>query len=232
MLESNRTYLGDCLQVMKEIPDRSIDLILTDPPYKLNNMGGGKTSLGPIEKIKHGLTDIQNSFDIQNTLNEFKRICKKFNAFLFCSNSQISEIMKWGEDNKYSTTCLVWHKYNATPFCNGTWKSDIEFIIHIREKNATFKGNASLKSKVTSIPTVVSKFQHPTEKPLDLIEKFIKIGSNESDLILDPFIGSGTTAVGCINQKRNFIGIEKEQKYYDVANKRIADVKSQIKLAI
>lgn len=230
MLELNKIYNADCLELMKEITDKSIDLILTDPPYILTNGGNGKSCLKSIQKISNGLINIENGFDIEITLIEFKRICKKFNAFIFCSNKQVSTLMKWGEERDYYTTLLVWHKYNCTPFCNGVWSPDIEFIVHIREKGATFQGNAKLKNKVVTLPIEVSKYGHPTEKPLGLIERYLKIGSNENDLILDCFSGSGTTAIACHNLKRNFICIEKDKDYHEASVKRLNQCKQQLKL--
>ena len=230
MLEINTIHLGCCLELMKNIPDKSIDLIVTDPPYILKNGGSGKSCLKSINKISTGLIDIENGFDIESTLNQFKRICKKFNAFIFCSNKQVSSLMKWGENKGYYTTCLVWHKYNCTPFSNGVWSPDIEFIVHVREKGATFKGDAKLKNKVVTMPIETSKYGHPTEKPLLLIERYLKIGSNENDLVLDCFSGSGTTAIACHNLKRNFICIEKNNIYYNNSIKRLEATKQQLKL--
>ena len=230
MLDKNKIYLGDCLDLMKQIPDKSIDLILTDPPYILSTGSGSKSCLKSIHKIRTGLNDISHGFDIDLVLSEFKRICKKFNAFIFCSNKQLSSIMKWGENNNYYTTCLVWYKYNAVPFCNGVWKSDIEFIVHIRENGAVFQGKSIIKNKVDVLPSEVSKYKHPTEKPLKLIEKYLKVGSNEGDLILDPFSGSGTTAVACHKLNRDFICIEKDADYYKTSVKRLEDEQRQLRL--
>jgi site-specific DNA-methyltransferase (adenine-specific) len=230
MLKENEIYLGDCLELMKQIPDKSIDCVITDPPYELTNGGSGISCLKSIGKISNGLADIENGFDIGLAFSEFKRVLKTFNCFVFCSNKQVSKIMSWGEQNGYYTTCLVWHKYNATPFCNGVWKSDIEFIIHIREKGATFKGNAEVKSKVSTLPIETSKYGHPTEKPVKLISKYIQIGTNENDLILDPFLGSGTTAIACYDLKRRYIGIEKCESYYNIAKNRIEQFEAQGRL--
>ena len=224
----NKITLGDCLQVMKQIPDNSVDLIVTDPPYLYKITGGcGKSSLKNLQKFKTGLNHIKDGFDVDFVFSEFKRITKKFNLFCFCSNAQISEIMKWGEDNNYSTTLLVWNKYNAVPFANGTWRQDAEFIVHIREKGATFQGDSFLKRKVRKHSTVVSKWGHPTEKPISIISDYIEIGSNENDLVLDPFSGSGTTALACHELKRNFIAIEKDQEYHRLSCERLKQVQAQ-----
>ena len=93
--------------------------------------------------------------------------------------------------------------------------------MHIREKGAVFQGDAKLKCKITKIPNQASKYGHPTEKPLELIKKYVLIGSSEGDLIFDPFMGSGTSAVACKELNRNFIGCEIESKYCEIAEKRL-----------
>ena len=217
----NKIYLGDCLDIIDKIPDNSIDLIVTDPPY-IYNMNGGDGFLRKRDKYnkKSKLRNIIDGFNIDLHFTKWKRILKKFNVFIFCSNKQISTIMKWGEDNNYITTLLVWHKTNASPFSNGVWKSDLEFCVHIREKGATFQGKSKDKSKIYISPTEKNKYGHPTEKPLQLIKKYIKLGSNERDVILDPFLGSGTTVNACIDLNRQYIGVEIDEQYYKIAKNR------------
>ena len=231
MIEVNKIYNADCIDILKELPDKCIDLVCTDPPYIYKKLGGKGSFLEKsVRKISEDLHDIKDGFDVDLFFNEFKRISKKFNLFCFCSNSQISSIMKWGEENNYITTLLIWHKPNVAPFCNNVWKQDCEFCVHIRENGAYFKGGANIKNKVTTIPTVKGKWGHPTEKPLSLIEKYISIGSDKNDLILDCFSGSGTTAIACHNLKRRFICIEKNYDYWKASCERLKEHQSQLRL--
>lgn len=230
MLAENTIHLGDCLDLMRSLPDKSIDLVLTDPPYVLKNGGSGESCLKSIGKIATGLKAIEDGFDVDSVFLELKRVCRLFNLFCFCSNKQVSEIMAWGESHGYFTTLLVWYKVNTTPFANGVWRSDLEFIVHIREKGATFQGGCDVKSKLTQSPYEISKHGHPTEKPLAIIEKFLKIGSNPNDLILDPFSGSGTTAIAAHNLGRRFICIEKDEDYHAASVQRLKDTQAQLRL--
>jgi len=224
-LELNRIYQGDCLDLMREMEDKSVDLVLTDPPYRISGLPPGDSDIMSLGKYNSStFTDITDGYPINDTLNEFKRILKKVNIFVFCSNLQIPEIMGWGFNNKYFTTLLVWNKTNSVPFANGVWRQDAEFIIHIRESGAYFQGDAEIKRKVTRLSANPSEFGHPSEKPTRLIEKFLMIGSKADDLILDPFLGSGTTAVACKKLGRNFIGIEREPAYIAIAEKRLEKV--------
>ena len=234
MLKLNEVYLGDSLELYKQLDDNSIDLIVTDPPYIVDTAPAGKSSVGYLKKLAKKVNKnnfhysnnsdidfISNGFNINKHLSEWQRVLKKFNAFIFCSNKQISSLMKWGENRGYITTCLIWWKYNAPPLVNGSWKSDIEYIIHIREKGAIFQGNHTLKSKVYQSPIEISKYGHPTEKPLKLIKQFIQVGSNENDIVLDPFCGSGTTLHGTYELKRKYIGFEIEEKFYNITKDRL-----------
>ena len=238
----NTIYNGDCVELLRSMPDSCVDLVITDPPYILdidsrsteeiikNDTKHLMTSKGS-EHIKKGLfaadSDLSkfvDGFDVDVVLGELERVLKKTNMFIFCSNKQITELMLWGESRGYYTTLLVWHKHNATPFASSTWRPDLEYIVHIREPGVTFNGDSKLKKKCTTLPARPSQFGHPTEKPIALIEKYIKIGSNPGDLVFDPFMGSGTTAVAAKRLGRNFMGSELEPKFYKVCLDRLQKV--------
>jgi len=215
--ENCTIYHGDCRDILPDLP--KVDLVLTDPPYELDKRESGKSSLKSLQKFNsEELHKISDGFDI-NILSDIN--CNPFNMFCFCSNKQISRIMATGEDLGYSTNLLIWYKNNAAPFANGVWKNDIEFCIHMKESGAYFEGNSRIKSKVFTHPIVTDK-SHPTVKPLDLIKKYIMIGSDESHLILDPFMGSGTTLRAAKDLNRHCIGIEMEEKYCEIAVKRLS----------
>ena len=213
----------DCLNAMKELPDKSIDLVLTDPPYIQDNHGGGDNKnwwrnlnqTGHLEFVSNGFSD--------EILNEFERVCKIVNILIFCSNKQISKLMNFFEMRKYSTTLLAWHKKNAIPFGNGKYISDIEFILFVRGKNAPFNNSTNKEnSKLFQYNYPTANRLHPTEKPIEILSRLLKIHSNENDTILDPFLGSGTTARACKDLGRKCIGIEISKKYCDIAVQRLA----------
>ena len=217
MIELNKIYNIDCLEFMRSMPDKSVDLVVTDPPYEIATKGGG---LGKRPVYENGaLGKISQGFDVEATLEQIARVCKKINIFIFCSTKQKPRIMNWGYDRGCNVAELFWHKPNAAPFTNNTFKSDVENIIYIREKGIKIKGASKLFTHNAS----KSKYGHPTEKPLELIKKYILIGSNDGDTVLDPFMGSGTTAVACKELNRNFIGCEIESKYCEIAEKRLRE---------
>ena len=197
------------------MPDSCVDLVVTDPPYEIHTKGGG---LGRRPVYENGaLGKISQGFDAEATLEQIARICKKINIFIFCSTKQKPRIMNWGYERGCNIAELAWYKPNAAPFTNNTFKSDLENIIYIREKGVKIKGISRLFTHNCG----KSKYGHPTEKPLEIIEKLILTASSEGDLIFDPFMGSGTTAAACKELNRNFIGCEIEAKYCEIAEKRL-----------
>lgn len=215
MLELNKIYNTDCLEFMRSMPDSCVDLVVTDPPYEIHTKGGG---LGRRPVYENGaLGKISQGFDAEATLEQIARICKKINIFIFCSTKQKPRIMNWGYERGCNIAELAWYKPNAAPFTNNTFKSDLENIIYIREKGVKIKGISRLFTHNCG----KSKYGHPTEKPLEIIEKLILVASSEGDLIFDPFMGSGTTAAACKELNRNFIGCEIESKYCEIAEKRL-----------
>jgi site-specific DNA-methyltransferase (adenine-specific) len=221
-MKLNTIYNEDCLETMKRMPDNFVDLIVTDPPYDISSSKPGNSELMSLRKYNsENFSALTSGFNIDEVLQEFKRITKKMNCFIFCSNNQIPDLMSWGIRNNYYTTLLVWNKTNSAPFANGVWRQDAEFIVHIREKGTYFDGNAELKRKVVQSASNPSEYGHPTEKPKRLISRYLRIGSDEGDLVYDPFMGSGTTARACKDLNRNYIGSEISKEYCDIAESRL-----------
>lgn len=127
---------------------------------------------------------------------------------------------------------MTWHKTNPLPACNNKYLSDTEYILYFRERGVKIFGNYSTKKKyfITGTNSESKKFGHPTVKPLNIIQTLIFNSSSEGDIILDPFLGSGTTAVAAMKQKRKYLGFEIEPKYFQIANKRIIEEQNQLNL--
>ena len=222
---------GDCLELLKDIPDKSIDMILTDPPYEFrkgDNGGGGMLATRKYDKQIISKLGSKNKLDCGISLEflqETKRLFKKgYNAIYFCNQHQLKMYIEFADINKYRYNILVWHKTNPTPLCNNKYLDDIEFQIQIKSKEYKIGGNYKTKSKVftSSINKKdKEKYNHPTIKPIELIEKFLINHSNENDVVLDLFMGSGSTGVACKHLNRNFIGIELDKHYFEIAKKRI-----------
>lgn len=203
---------GDCLEVMKDIEDKSVDLIITDIPYGVIN----RNSNG-LRSLNKGVADIVE-FSLNSLINEFVRLTTG-SIYIFCSTEQVSDLRGLMISKGLSTRLMIWNKTNPSPM-NGQyiWLSSVECCVYGKFKNATF--NQHCKGSVLNFPCGRNKL-HPTEKPLKLFEYLIESSSNKGDVVLDPFLGSGTTAVACKKLKRHCIGIEKEEKYIEISKKRL-----------
>jgi site-specific DNA-methyltransferase (adenine-specific) len=218
-------YNADCREVLPTLG--RFDAVVTDPPYELSSAGPGESHFGmSLSKFdSEEYRSIVSGFDIEEIFGLLESVVKPFNMFCFCSNKQISKIMAYNE-LKRSTTLLVWHKTNAAPFANGVWRGDIEYCVHARDAGSVFIGGAEEKKKVSEHP-LVQDAAHPTVKPLSIISKYVKICSTYEQSILDPFMGSGTTGVAAVKLGRKFTGIEINERYFDIACRRISEALKQ-----
>lgn len=216
---------GDAYKLIKEIPNKSVDLIYTDVPYLYKNGGGGNSEISKRILAKNqSIKDISNGIDY-SILDEFKRVLKKLNLFIWCSKMQIIDILNYFAD--YNFEILVWCKTNPQPSTNNVWLPDVEYCLYFREKGVRLNDGYDLKSKwyLGAINQRDKKlYNHPTIKPLDLVERHIKETTQVGGVVLDAFLGSGTTAVACKELERNFIGFEINKAYYEIAIDRLKGV--------
>lgn len=223
MLELNRVYNCDCVEGMKLLPDKSVDLIATDPPYLLENTGGGIYSRADKHYVKE-LQEIKDGFDVR-ILDECCRVMKKTNIYLWCSQKQIPQYLDYFVRQRgCNWNLLSWHKTNPIPACGNKYVTDTEYCLFFREKGVKLYGSADTKATyfLSSLNTEdKTRWKHPTIKSVGYIQRFVVNSSEMGGVILDPFMGSGTTAVACIREKRNFIGFELNKEYCNIANKRI-----------
>ncbi|HLW07652.1 MAG TPA: site-specific DNA-methyltransferase [Marinilabiliaceae bacterium] len=226
---------------MKRLANGSIDLILTDPPYNLGNfMKGRDTNLKKKRDNFFGdagwddlsFEDWEKSMD--NFFEESVRVLKKGGAMIvFMAIIKVESIIKIAERHGlYYKTTGIWHKLNPMPrnmnlhFVNST-----EAWIYFTYKKRTGTFNNDGKVLHDFIETGVAangerKFgKHPTQKPVQLMEFFVKVLTNEGETVLDPFMGSGSVGVAAKKNNRNFIGVEINENYFQIATRRIQEVK-------
>jgi len=204
----NKVIYGDCLEVMKGIPDKSIDLVLTDPPYgigayKNGTMGGGVLA----KQSKFDKTDWDDEIPPKEIFDEIFRVSK--NQIIFGGNYFVEYLTN-------SPCWLVWDKDNGDNYfadCELCWTS---FKTAVRKYQWKWQGMLQQNAKCKDYRV------HPTQKPKQLISLILQDYSKDTDIILDPFLGSGTTAVACKELGRRFIGIEISQKYCEIAERRLA----------
>jgi DNA modification methylase len=217
----NKIFNQDCLDVMREMNNDSIDLLLTDIPY-----GGVNRKSNGLRNLDKKDADIF-TMDMQLLVKEMVRVTKG-SGYIFCGWEQMSKIVSIVRELGISNRIIVWEKTNPSPM-NGQsiWLSGVELAVYFKKKNATYKQHC--KNVVVRFPCGRGKV-HPTEKPLKLFKHFIEISSNEGDVVFDPFLGSGTTAVGAIELNRKYIGVELSQEYFKVAQNRIDTCVPQLQL--
>ena len=218
---------GDCLHLLKQLPNKSIDLVVTDPPYVIENKGGGLYTQEEKQYAKQ-LEGIKNGFSTE-VLDELCRVMKKINIYLWCSQKQLFPLIRYFvECEKCNFNLITWHKTNPVPACGNKYLTDTEYCLFFREKGVKIYGEYSTKFTyyVTPLNQKDKKlYNHPTIKPLDIIQNLVVNSSMEGDLVLDPFLGSGTTSVACVNTNRHYIGFELDPQYYNIACKRLDEVK-------
>ena len=242
MIEKNKIYLGDSYKLIKQIPDKSIDCIYVDIPYfyggttnnlvDLEETNVEKSALSKrINKIQQKeIRDIVNGIDY-SIFQEYERIMKKVNLYIWCSKLQIMDILNyWGEKENIYFEILVWTKTNPTPMAYNSWLPDIEYCLYFREKGVILNDGYEHKSKWYS--SSINKrdkdwYNHPTIKPLDFVKNHILHTTQEGDIVLDTFLGSGTTAVACKELGRNYIGFEINENYYKIATDRLNGITQQ-----
>lgn len=298
-IKANNLYCGDSYELIKNIPDKSIDLVIIDPPYEFCQGGKGSSEMvdrkdrnkqetysldTDLTKRKVGTgyscgggcfgtknrnyysqineTDITPSrqkyldyvkehgkdkesarlkldadkVDSRNSvkfiskgitneiLTQLVRVMKKINIYIWCSKAQLRQLLNFFGDLGCNLDLLTWHKTNPIPTCNNTYLSDTEYCVFAREGGVKLYGSVETKKKyyVTGINTADKElYKHPTIKPLNIIKNLIINSSKENDIVLDCFMGSGTTCVAAKELNRQYIGIELDPTFYKIAKDRL-----------
>ena len=298
-------YCEDCYEAIKSIPDKSVDLVIIDPPYEFCQGGKGHSDLGDrkqkqknemysldtdITKRKigtgyssgggcfgtkkrnyhseinetdvtlarkkyldylneHGkdeeserLRVIASAIDNSNNtyfiskgisneiLDELVRVMKKVNIYVWCNKAQLRQLIDYFDDLGCNIDLLTWHKTNPIPTCNNTYLSDTEYCVFARESGVKVYGTVETKKKYyVSSCNVEDKqlYDHPTIKPENIISNLIINSSEKEDIVLDTFMGSGTTAVCAKKLNRHFIGFELNPKFHKIACDRLKGITQQ-----
>lgn len=226
---TNTIINDDCMNILKQLPDKCIDLVLTDPPYKqeFHNRGMSKDRPKHQQIANYGSATNLNYYDFFNLVISKLR---KINFFTFCDKETKFEFIKLAKDRKFGYAELAFCKTSPAPFINNQWLPDIEWGLHIF-KDLEVMGDYTTKRRFFIVTNMQEpNINHPSPKRIDVVQKILKNISNENDLILDCFSGSGTTAVACHNLKRRFICIEKDYDYWKASVERLENAQAQMRL--
>lgn len=231
-----KLYNDDCLNVLKQMESKSIDLIIADPPYLIHNTRpGGKSELSrSIEGMNNEIREnnLVNGFDVR-ILAELERVSIVPNMYFWCNKSQIPMYFDYFvNERNYSFDILCWFKTNAMPLFSNKYLSDKEYCLYFK-KGGYCRPQTYEDAKTIFQYQINAKdkkiYKHPTIKPLHIIETLVRNSSLPGQVVLDPFMGSGTTGVAAVMQDRDFIGIEIKKDFYETAEKRIEESVSRIK---
>ncbi len=243
---ASKLLQGDCIEIMKDIRDKTVDLVVTDPPYE-HVMGGMKSK-------KYNVGETWNSDSYMNMkMSQFKHDdifefldlvipkMKKVNMFIFCSKLQLAHYFDYiNQHKKLKFDLLIWdkssdenkYKMKSSKF----FTQDIEYVVRIYESGISLRkiwnedhsktdSHYYMKRQKYAQP----KGKHETMKPVELLENYIKVASDEGDIILDPFMGSGSTGVAAVNLNRNFVGMELDENYFNIAKECIDVAENELR---
>lgn len=237
-MDVNQIYNVDCLEGMKMIPDGTIDLVVTDCPYKICSGGctkavpeyaecGGILTHRKTEKRTDWVDDVRTGKMFQDNEIAFDewlpviyaKLKEQAHCYIMVNSRNLKELQQKAEAAGFKFhNLLIWDKGNATP--NRWYMQAFECILFLR-KGRAFNINNPGTSTILRVPNIRGNKMHPTEKPVDLMKILIENSTNKGDIVLDPFMGSGTTAIACINTERKYLGFEIDKGYWEVCNKRI-----------
>ena len=241
MISINKIHFGDCLKNFPKIPNKSIDLIFLDPPY---NLQLNKELTRPNHSVVKGVDQEWDKFDNFNSYDQFskeylsecKRVLKDDGTIWISGTLHNHPII--GVTLKklglWIINDIVWFKPNATPLLQTTRLAPSIELIWLASKSKKYYFDYALAKEINGGKQMRNMWQmaaqrhktkHPTEKPEPLLERIISIGSQKNAVVLDPFMGSGTTGVIAKKLGRSFIGIEMDKTYYEEAKLRIKNTK-------
>ena len=225
MIELNRIYNEDCLEGMKRIPDNSVDLVVTDPPFCIGTTSNGQKGSWMDNNL------IRPFFDTY--FRDLKRVCKEKSELYINTDWRTYPFLYPIMQKYFNIKNLIVWDYEWIKA--GThYRFSHEFIIYAIQGDVKRKFSASERDvwRIRPINYTSKEKLHNAQKPLELVQKMIVNSSYENDVVLDTFMGSGTTAIACIENNRNYIGFEINENYYQTALRRIEDLHVMPKLAL
>lgn len=226
-MELNSIYQGDCLDLIKEIKDESIDLIVTDPPYPTTKRGGTGNSGGMCKKkeFSNGKVFKHNDIKPNEYIPELFRVLKDgSHCYIMTNHVNLYEMLTVAKDCGFHfIKSLIWNKGNK--IMGQAYMSQFEYILFFR-KGKFKKINKCGTADILDVPNKKTKDEngknlHDTEKPVELMKILIENSTQEEEVVFDPFVGVGSTMLACISSNRQYIGMELDENYFNIAKERI-----------
>jgi DNA modification methylase len=237
--ESFQTYNGDAFKVIVEFETKGIkvDHIITDPPFNISQKNNLHTMRGKRAGVDFG--DWDWDFDLTGWIPEYANLLEPGGSMIvfnsFRNISYIADAME--QSGLVVKDILKWIKTNPMPRnIDRRYVQDTEFAVWAVKPKGKWVFNKRSDKKYeraefhTAVVAGKERTSHPTQKSIQLMTEIIEIHTNEGDIVMDPFMGSGTTGVAALGMNRKFIGVELSPEYYELANRRLSDEQNEIKL--
>lgn len=244
MIELDNIYNLDCFDGIAQIDDGSVSLMVTDPPYLFDNgrwhtskVMGEKSILGKgsIFDTESEIYTDMSKFGIEDIVKFLDMVLPKFkipNMYICCSDTQVPIYGMWARDNGLHFQILAWEK-PLSIINKNRFSTNVEFVCRIYDFGTALNKvvNNEYYNKIIHTPTINGKDKiHQTQKPVDMFARFVLLSSNEGDICIDPFSGSGTLAVACQMTNRHFVCFEKNEKFFKASQDRLTGISSQLTL--
>lgn len=226
VVNDNYTLLiGDCLERIKELQNGSVDLCVSDVPYKLT--GGGKGDGVNSKRPKGILSDNTQLMQVpkfEDWLPELYRVMKEgSHIYLMCNFKNLNDLMNKTEAVGFKhVNLLVWEKNNCTP--SQFYMKNCEYTLLLRKGKSKYINNIGDSKTVHKFNNIIGNKVHPTEKPVDLMKFYVENSSVVGDVVLDMFMGSGSTGVAALSTGRKFIGVEMDLNYFNISKERLENL--------
>lgn len=207
-------YLAKCESILPTLG--GVDILCIDPPYAFKTSGGGK--MRKERKCLDSIIDnkLDKGFDLQIINGLLYR-----SVVVFCHNDQLHKVLPHIAGNYSRHAVCFWEKKNPMPVANKHYLPDLEPYIHAWNDGGYPLGDYADKKRTILANNGASEYEHPTVKPLEVMDKIMR--NVNGDSVLDPFMGTGTCGVAAVRSGRSFIGIEHDSRWYDIACQRIED---------
>lgn len=236
-MQINKIFHKNCLEGLKELPEQSVDLIFTDPPYyqyRAKNVKGLKNHKDVVTEFEFDGFKSEEEYLLfmEDILIECYRVSKDgASGYLFCGDDFVSYLNKIVVKAGFQFRKVIhWHKTNPFPaiYTRKMYSNSMELIVHFTKGSPKTWNHKEVNKMHNFIETPIcmgkERKAHKTQKPLKVCIPFIEISSNENDLVLDPFMGSGSTAIASLMLNRKFIGFERSDEYCKIIETRFKEL--------
>ena len=222
---------GDAYELIKQVPDRSVDLIVTDPPYQIEGVHQGTgvlryRKMGYVDQLMQDGNRIVNGID-NSILDEMCRVMKRINVYLWCNKEQIANYLDYFVAKRgCNFEFIIWCKQNPPPFYGTHYLKDKEYCLYFWETGVKLDIPSFDRGRTVFFTNVnredKERWVHPTIKPQGIVSRMIENSSAPGGVVLDPFVGSGTTCAAARMLGRHWLGFELDERYAAIAKARVS----------